>query len=378
MKTILKLCMIGLLGNAAMVGFQARADLEVTASLGIHSAGDFYGPLSASGAWISVGGYGRCWRPTGVELGWRPYCNGEWVWTDCGWYWQSAEPWAWACYHYGCWYSDPSLGWVWVPGTEWAPAWVTWRSGGGYIGWAPMPPRGISVALIGPQFVFVQAGQFQDPIRPSLIIVNNTTILERTKVFNNITRETREVAGGGRHKVVINQGPGMEIVQKATGRRISTVPIQEAARRAAVPARRTAAPENEIRNNNLRNNPVPGTPTPEPHQGIIPRENQRPLVQPNPAEPRRSVPNEIVPPREMQPRDTRPAPPQREQPIPERGLAPGGPAKLPPSELPKLPPNETHRNAPGAPPALNPNTTPGQPERLPPQPQPREREERER
>ena len=273
------------------VGFQARADLEVTASADIHSAGDFYGPLSVSGTWVNGGGYGRCWRPLGVGPAWRPYCDGEWVWTDCGWYWQSDEPWAWACYHYGSWYDDPSMGWLWVPGTEWAPAWVTWRSGGGYIGWAPMPPPGMSLASIGPQFVFIQASQFQDPIRPTAVIANNSAIFDRTKAFNNITRQTREIAGRGPHRVVVNKGPGMEVVQKATGRRVNTVPIQEAARRAPVPARRTAAPENTLQNNNLRNNPIPGnTATPAPRQGIAPRENQRPLVQPAPSEPIRPGP----------------------------------------------------------------------------------------
>ncbi len=27
----------------------------------------------------------------------------------------------------------------------WGPAWVTWRSGGGWVGWAALPPRGVSV-----------------------------------------------------------------------------------------------------------------------------------------------------------------------------------------------------------------------------------------
>jgi len=33
----------------------------------------------------------------------------------------SDEPWGWACYHYGTWVDDPAVGWVWVPGVEWAP-----------------------------------------------------------------------------------------------------------------------------------------------------------------------------------------------------------------------------------------------------------------
>ena len=33
----------------------------------------------------------------------------------------------------------------WVPGTMWGPAWVAWRYGGGCVGWAALPPRGVSV-----------------------------------------------------------------------------------------------------------------------------------------------------------------------------------------------------------------------------------------
>ena len=28
-----------------------------------------------------------------------------------------------------------------MPGREWGPAWVSWRTGGDYVGWAPLPPR---------------------------------------------------------------------------------------------------------------------------------------------------------------------------------------------------------------------------------------------
>src|SRR6266496_1683468 len=31
-------------------------------------------------------------------------------------------------------------GWVWIPGTVWAPAWVTWTYNDNYVGWAPLPP----------------------------------------------------------------------------------------------------------------------------------------------------------------------------------------------------------------------------------------------
>ncbi len=35
---------------------------------------------------------------------------------------------------------DPSLGWIWVPGTEFSPGWVVWRTNPHKIGWAPTPP----------------------------------------------------------------------------------------------------------------------------------------------------------------------------------------------------------------------------------------------
>ena len=44
----------------------------------IHSESDFYEPLSSHGSWVVIGSYGRCWRPTRVEDGWRPYANGSW------------------------------------------------------------------------------------------------------------------------------------------------------------------------------------------------------------------------------------------------------------------------------------------------------------
>jgi hypothetical protein len=56
--------------------------------------------------------------------------------------WISQDPWGQAPYHYGRWAEDDYYGWVWVPDDDevWAPAWVAWRYGGGYIGWAPLPP----------------------------------------------------------------------------------------------------------------------------------------------------------------------------------------------------------------------------------------------
>jgi hypothetical protein len=77
-----------------------------------------------------------------VPENWRPFTVGHWIYTDeYGWYWDLPEPFAWALYHYGRWGFDPAYGWYWVPGDTWAPAWVQWRYGTDYVGWAPLEPH---------------------------------------------------------------------------------------------------------------------------------------------------------------------------------------------------------------------------------------------
>ena len=120
--------------------------------------------LSPYGDWTDVDGT-RVWRPSASAVGedFQPYAtNGQWVSSDYGWYFQSDYPWGWAPFHYGRWALDPNYGWIWIPGTVWAPAWVDWRSGGGYIGWAPLPPIGWSVVVQPwrPYWCFVPSAHF--------------------------------------------------------------------------------------------------------------------------------------------------------------------------------------------------------------------------
>ena len=104
---------------------------------------DMAAALDAYGHWVRLPRYGEVWQPDGVPPDWRPYEYGHWVYTDdWGWYWVSddaEDDWGWVVYHYGRWIHDRGA-WFWVPGDEWAPAWVNWRYGGDDIGWAPMPP----------------------------------------------------------------------------------------------------------------------------------------------------------------------------------------------------------------------------------------------
>ena len=104
---------------------------------------DFYQALQPYGQWVATPQYGQVWIPANMPQGWRPYTNGHWDYTDqYGWMWVSDYEWGWAPFHYGRWTFDQQYGWMWVPGRTWGPAWVSFRYGDSYVGWAPLPPEG--------------------------------------------------------------------------------------------------------------------------------------------------------------------------------------------------------------------------------------------
>ncbi|MHA6732141.1 DUF6600 domain-containing protein [Devosia sp. A369] len=108
----------------------------------------FFDQLEPHGIWVRHARHNYVFCPTGVDTAWRPYSHGRWLYVeDRGWYFASDEPFAWATYHYGRWFPDQELGWCWVPGTKWAPAWVSWRRSDTIVGWAPLPPEGDGFAV---------------------------------------------------------------------------------------------------------------------------------------------------------------------------------------------------------------------------------------
>ena len=128
--------------------------------------------LAPYGTWSEFEGYGALWRPNPQLVGpeFIPYTDGKWVYTNAGWVFVSSYDWGWAPFHYGNWvYLDS--GWYWRPGATWGPAWVEWRYGNGYFGWAPLPPLGAEVVAVNPApFVFVSADQFMaSNVRPHVI-----------------------------------------------------------------------------------------------------------------------------------------------------------------------------------------------------------------
>jgi len=130
------------------------------------SLDDFVSALEPLGGWYIHSKWGRAWRPREVESDWRPYRKGRWVHTQRGWYWVSDEPWGWATYHFGRWFVDPLAGWTWIPGREWATAWVVWREGKGLVGWAPLGPDG---RHLSPNFQFMAASRLGEPVEGALL-----------------------------------------------------------------------------------------------------------------------------------------------------------------------------------------------------------------
>jgi len=180
----------------------------------------FYTKLEPYGGWIETSDYGYVWQPRETESSrsWRPYTNGRWVYTDAGCTWISEEPFGWATYHYGRWTRLRGIGWVWVPGNQWAPAWVSWRKGNDYVGWAPLPPEarfdqhtGIhnwsdNYYDIGPdQYCFVATREFGAQRAESTILPpeRNVTIVNQTTNVTNITYN---------NTTVVNEGPNYDEV----------------------------------------------------------------------------------------------------------------------------------------------------------------------
>jgi hypothetical protein len=215
---------------------QQQPIVQVAAQQAPPQVASFYDSLRPYGNWIYLEGYGWCWQPYEVRTvsNWQPYCdNGQWVYSEDGWYWQSYYNWGWAPFHYGRW-MHANCGWVWFPDTVWAPSWVCWRTSADYCGWAPLPPSGFvgygrpgfhfavgfggAVDLGVNLFTFIHLGDifhgghdhgyrhYEIPRTQVTQIYNRTKVINNVTVVNNyyarnpgISRQTVERVAGPVH-----------------------------------------------------------------------------------------------------------------------------------------------------------------------------------
>jgi hypothetical protein len=220
--------------------YAAAVDTEVTYDNAVASTyDDGYGPrayaqfeaaLAPFGTWIDDPELGRVWTPSPAIVGaaFAPYAsNGRWVLTEYGWTWDSGWSWGWAPFHYGRWAmrSNGAGRWCWIPGTLWGPAWVSWRAGRDYVGWAPLAPRGMSLGRpLGTRspWRFVRAGALGAPKLELVPLRAIPSIFGRTTV---VSRARRLAAGGVEVTVPVGPAAG-----KAGGSPPTLAPLVEVAR----------------------------------------------------------------------------------------------------------------------------------------------------
>lgn len=153
-----------------------RLLLSVSLSLGLTcltspaQADDFSGPIPAPpsnnkpvpieaffdvlrdwGTFIDTDRYGVvfCPHPDLVGPDFQPYMRGHWVMSEYGWTFTSDLKISWVTDHYGRWVETglSNCNWGWVPGGDWAPAWVDFRVGDKIVAWRPKAYDGPRVQL---------------------------------------------------------------------------------------------------------------------------------------------------------------------------------------------------------------------------------------
>lgn len=190
----------------------------------------FYDDLSPYGDWVDDPQYGYVWVPDAGD-DFRPYySNGYWANTNYGNTWVSNYRWGWAPFHYGRWTYSNFYGWMWIPGNVWGPAWVSWRSGGGCYGWAPMGPGiSINIAIGGGYYApdywwnFTPQQYILSPSfhrysygpRYNQRYIQQTTIINNTYVYNNNTYIT---------------GPRRSELERSTGRPVTQYAVNNISR----------------------------------------------------------------------------------------------------------------------------------------------------
>ena len=217
MKKLIKLPAV-LLG--LMLLFSGLTQKAIAQEYDDISLQSFYDELSPYGTWIQDPQYGNVWRPDVDQSDFRPYyTDGRWVMTEYGNTWVSDYDWGWAPFHYGRWITNRFNQWVWIPDTVWGPAWVSWRSGGGYYGWAPLGPGfSININIGGGGGYYNTPNNWWNFVSQRDIYSNrypryssrNITIINRTTIINNT------YGRGGRNTYYT--GHRAEDIRRATNR----------------------------------------------------------------------------------------------------------------------------------------------------------------
>jgi len=144
------------------------------------------GTFEDTGSWDYVQPYGAVWYPR-VAANWRPYYQGRWSYSGhFGWSWIGIDRWSWATHHYGSW-GHSNIGWYWIPGRRWGPAWVAWGNAPGYVSWCPTGWDGYPViGFHGGGGYYGAYGWTAWTIVPRSVFVPNLWVTQHVVVHNTI------------------------------------------------------------------------------------------------------------------------------------------------------------------------------------------------
>src|SRR5579863_2673529 len=210
-----------------------------------------YEDLDEYGDWTYVAGYGPCWRPRAIAVGWAPYRYGHWAYVGpWGWTWVEDEPWGFAPFHYGRW-AFVSNGWFWVPGPVvvrpvWAPALVAFVGGGaGFrfsagvgVGWFPLAPGEVFIPGYRVSHAYVNNVNITNTTVSITRVTNvyNTVVVNRT--VNNLTYVNQHANNGVTvvsRDTFVNARPVAGNVMRVEPRELAVAPVSRAV--AAEPVR---------------------------------------------------------------------------------------------------------------------------------------------
>jgi hypothetical protein len=240
------------------------------------------------GVWYNCPGFGMCWQPYGVGIGWVPFVNGQWQCLNgFGWTWVSGEPWGWLPYHFGGWYNAPGQGWVWVPGsgrswTNWQLGTATWVNVQNRTGWTPL---------------------LANPTNPSK--VSNKETLRQSEVIlagqanGNLIRPIARVPLSTASRVTSAAAPAQSFAASGDGRVTRTftaTPTNGALQNQAAPTRFNHVSENSLTRGTVA--PVSGAPANAPRNSAMmrpaPAQTNAPAIQaPHTAPVRQAMPAEM-------------------------------------------------------------------------------------
>lgn len=311
-----------------------------------------YEDLDEYGDWSYVAGYGPCWRPRAVVVGWAPYRFGHWIWiAPWGWTWVEDEPWGFAPFHYGRW-AFVTSGWFWVPGPVvvrpiWAPAFVAFVGGGagfqfsvgiggGAVGWFPLAPGEVFVPGYRVSRTYVNNVNITNTRVNVTQVTNvyNTFVVNNQTNVNRITYVNQHVNSGVTvvsREAFVNAKPVAKNIVQVPQREIETAPVThrvavEPSRASVLGPGRPASvkPPAAVMSRPVVARRAPATPP----QSFTMRQSQagghlnEPAARPSVQPPRPNQPSETARPGQSQ-EGFRPfTPPSRENPPPQNRVSP--------------------------------------------------------